>query len=231
MPKKKTLAPGSEMFMGGHLVETEPDGLDGLAAAIGKCRGDDPCPGAVEDLRRLLLAAPRRAFGLSAKQARQYAARFAAGGDDAAVRTMIEVEAGSMEAELREDTDGPLVRAACRHAADARLILDGVQRGYVSSLTGTFYRDSATMWDCRKSAAQTRYLRALATVAKLREVEAKERRRADRHGLQMDAARRVLPPRGDRRSVYADLPVRAALPARSGEALPSPEAGEVMAAP
>ncbi|PAP79475.1 hypothetical protein B1759_14220 [Rubrivirga sp. SAORIC476] len=231
MPKKKTPAPDSEMFVGGTLVETDPDALDGLAEAIGKCRGADPPPGAVEDLRRILLEGPRIAYGLSAKQARQYAARFAAGGDDVAVRTIIETEAASMEADLREETDGPLVRAACRHAADARLILDGVRRGYVSALTGTFYNDSATMWERRQSAAQTRYLRALATVAKLREVEAKERRRADVHGLQMDAARRTLPARGDRRSVYADLPIRAPLPSRSGEAHASPEAEEVTAEP
>jgi hypothetical protein len=231
MPTKKPDTT-AEMFVGETHMEQPPDAdLDGLADAIGLCNRPDPNPADLENLRRMLGTGPRFAYGLSAKQARQHAARFAAGGDSAAVRVMIESEATAMEAALREDTDGPLVRAACRHAADARLILDGIHRGYASNLTGTFRHDSALMWERRLNSAQTRYLRAVATVSKLREVEAKERRRADRHGLQMDAARRALPPRGDRRSVYAAPPVRPALSARSGDAHPSPEVEEVTAEP
>lgn len=216
--KKKKPAEPAAMFVGDTRVR-EPDGpdLDAFRDAIAKCNRPDPEAADLDTLRGMLGRTPAHAYGLSAKEARKKAARLAAGSDNAAVCAIVESEADAMEAALIEDDDGPLVRAACRHAADARLILDAVQRGYGSNLTGTFYNESAVMWERRLNSAQTRYLRAVATVAKLREVEGRERRRADRHGLQMDAARRALPPRGDRRSVYADLPVRAALPARAGD--------------
>ncbi|OZC02410.1 hypothetical protein, partial [Rubricoccus marinus] len=200
----------------------------------------------VNAVRDALAAFPAECFGsLSGALARRALAGFVTGVDvegtptDAtgAAVALAELEIERHAAELARPDDGPLVRAACEQAANARIVLDKVTRGYVSALSGSYFNNAARGWENRLSAAQTRHVRALATVAALRKAEREEARAADRHESERLRAQRgaLAAPRAHRRGLYSALSPEAsevpmALPVHSGDSMPDPREVNVSTA-
>ena len=220
---------------------TSPETLERLGEAVNALEASGRKWDDVARLREAFAELPAEAFGEFASAiTRRSVAGLVSGIDTTATKprdgqggavALAEAEIDRRAAALTEETDGPLVAAAVRHAVLAEAVLDAVTERYARALRGGYSFVEADNFERRLSAAQLRHVRALATVAKLREVAGKEQRRAEHHGLQMDAARRALPvrrrdavpppPRDARR---ADLD---GLPARLGASLGSPEAAEI----
>ena len=239
MPRKKKPAPTSPATsdVDGYSLEgatgrwlTIPrDGTPrpALAAAVRACQTDNPTPADVSRLRDALADLPPSVWGTaySGSVALRSAAQLLTGDTKpTAAVALAEAEAARFAADVAED-GGPLVRAAAAQVAAARLILDAVTNRYAASVSGSYNIDHAAAFERRMNAAQTRYLRALATVAALRRAEGSERERAVR------LAAAAPPSAPDRRSLYANLPtpqdrvrerIARLAAAESGDSLPAP---------
>lgn len=229
-----TKRPGKAHVDGAEVLPTDddmsPDDLERVRAtfdALQACNKEDPEQADVDRLRSLLRDGPVNGgvWRVTDDLHTDHVARFAAGSENYARRELARAEIEQWARLHKEDGDSRLVWEALKHAARCRFVMAGVQRGYTHNVgSGSYTLDSGDHWERRMNAAETRYLRAVATVAKLREVEGKERRRAERHGLQMDTARRALPARGHRSEGRPD---RAVLPAHAGDSVPPPEGVEL----
>lgn len=204
--------------------------LDALGAVLDKVNVPKPTEHDVTALRDALVRLPERALGeLAGPSGRRAVALSMNGAELGYAVAHIEAEAVRFARSLASDADGPLVRAAAEQTATARLILDAVTRRYGTAFQGQYRIAEMDHLERRMSSAQTRYLRALATVAALRRAEGDERERAARldaaaEELRLDSARTVGQLGG--RSVYADLPPP---PDHVGDSLPSPADVELVA--
>lgn len=211
-----------------------------LFAALEACNGSDPASEDVTTLRAVLREAPANYFKPVMPDHALGAVAKLGAGSNAIMRELTRAETERFAVELAGRDAGPLVRAACEQAASARLVLDAVTTGYGTKLAESHALTLGAYYEKRLTAAQTRYLRALATVAALRRAEGDERERAARLAADARASEAVTV-----RSVYADLPapdsprerVREKInrlaaangAALSGDSLPSPADVELVA--
>ncbi len=211
-----------------------------LGEALRACQTDKPTAADVSRLRDAFATLPASAFETFADRLalRSVAETLTGGVNLATAVAEAEAEAERFAGDLAGD-GGPLVRAAAAQAALARLTLDTVTERHGRVCRDSYSLSEGEHFEKRLTAAQTRYLRALATVAALQRAEGVERERAaslaaaaaGRKPLDFNA-RAFPPPPPERRSVYAGLTPadgRAALPAHAGDSLPSPADVELVA--
>ena len=152
-----------------------------LASAIRACQTDKPTPADVSRLRDELLTLPAESWGVplaSAEAVRSLAGLVLGSDVPSAATAVVEANAARLASDLAGPEAGPMVRAAAAQAAAAGLCLDAVTARYGRAVAGSYSLDNAAAFERRMTAAQTRYLRALATVAALRRAEGSERERA-----------------------------------------------------
>lgn len=173
------LTPGTSFGSPAGTAITIPGGLDegtlsALGAAIEACNTEKPKAADVTRLREALLKLPASAFEpFVEREARRSAAALLCGDVNVSV-AFVENEAERFACELAGPFAGPLVRAAAEHAATARVVLDAVTERYGRVLRDGYSLKEGEHFERRLSAAQRRYLRALATVAALRRAEESE---------------------------------------------------------
>lgn len=234
MARKKTAGDvmhvGATLGLGGAPVFTVPDAPEDvrreLAAALDAAAGKKGDALTIGRLRAAFSAFPAESFGpfLDPLALDAVASQI---GTDPTGHALAASEAARFAESLRLPLDGPLVAAAVAHTAAAYLVCQTVTARYGTALAGPHSLAVAQSYEKRLTAAQTRYLRALATVAALRRAESDERDRQ-----RADVAERRLPVE----SIYArlapppdDAPGRA-VPARLvGDSLPSPADVELVA--
>ncbi|WP_420455749.1 hypothetical protein [Rubrivirga sp.] len=238
---------GTALEMDGREVFRPPVGSDeadvrAVEAALRLAEAGDDERAAV-DLRKALSAFPPEAFGPSMQGttttcvARSYTSQ-------PVPQAFLMLECERNAEALIEPGDSALVAGACRLAALAELALHVAQARASASLgKGESLRLIESL-DARVTSAQTRYLRAVATVAKLREMERQERRRVDKHTKthgsnipQMAAAEisRRRKARAEAQTVGELLETNPAarppvpLPAHAGDSTPSPAELDLVA--
>ena len=188
-----------------------------LASAIRACQTDKPTPADVSRLRDELLTLPAESWGVplaSAEAVRSLAGLVLGSDVPSAATAVVEANAARLASDLAGPEAGPMVRAAAAQAAAAGLCLDAVTARYGRAVAGSYSLDNAAAFERRMTAAQTRYLRALATVAALRRAEGSERERAAK--MERDAPAAPLP------SLHELLTARAS--GASGDSIPAPAA-------
>lgn len=179
-------------FVAGPEIMPQDD-LDALGAVLDKVNVPKPTEHDVTALRGALVRLPERALGeLAGPSGRRTVALAMNGGELGYAVAHVEAEAVRFGRSLAGDADGPLVRAAAVQAATARLVLDAVTRRYGTAFQGQYRIAEMEHLERRMSSAQTRYLRALATVAALRRAEGDERERAARLDAVPSPADRAL---------------------------------------
>ena len=221
--------PGSTLGVNEGVSLTVPDVPEAaradLARAVEEAKGSDPV--AVTHLREVLLRFPSEAFSRSPSRmmALRKAAAITTGGGSATA--FIEADTLRFADELVEPGDGPLVRAACETAALARVVHDQACVVYAREIAGGYLISTAEHLERRMTTTHTRYLRSMATVARLREMERREERRADRYlrtagGTIRGQARAELERRKKARQAERErIALPAETPAHAGDGLPS----------
>ena len=247
--KKKTPQPAAPLVVGadanvnGRTVLTVPEMPERYRALLAEAfnaadaAAGDPAKerAAAGELRRLFAHVPADAFP-------PFLAPFALDalapllGSGAGAHALATRDAEAFADALAQPTDGPLVRAAVSHAAACYLVCHAVTASYGDRLSREHSFNLAANYEKRLTAAQTRYLRALATVAALRRAENDERERAARF-----AADLATP--ADRRSLYRGLgapdarafpppppgDAGARLPPHAGDSVPRADDVEIVA--
>lgn len=156
--------------------ETDEVTRQDIADAAQACL-EAPSDATATRLRVALSHLPAWAFFPYADRMALRAASVLLVGNVGAASAGVEAEAERFAAELA-DGGGPLVRAAASHASLARVVLDAVLQSYGRTLRGSYTLKEGDHFEKRLNSAQTRYLRALATVAALQRAESEEAARA-----------------------------------------------------
>jgi len=243
MARKKTspdvlMHVGATLSLGGTPAFTVPEAPEHvrreLAAALDANAAGCSDAHAIGRLRAAFAAFPAESFGPFLEPIVLDAVAMQIG-TDAVGHALAAAEAARFAEALRMPTDGPLVAAAVAHTAAAFLVCQAVTAQYGAVLSKSHALALAQSYETRMTAAQTRYLRALATVAALRRAEGDERERAahldaGRIDATLTAAGRIssLPPPPDARERIREKLARLAAE-QSGDSLPSPADVELVA--
>lgn len=247
-PKPTEIQPGGYLQLSGQRAFTMPDDASDeacrrISRALDEAGAEGAGVEAAGRLRSELARLPASAFEPVASALTTVAVATSYARESVAVG-MLAAEADRKAEALIEPGDSALVAGACRLAALAELALHVAQARASASLgKGESLRLIESL-DARVMSAQTRYLRAVATVAKLREMERQERRRVDKHMKahgsnipQMAAAElsRRRKARAEAQTVGELLETNPAarppvpLPAHAGDSTPSPAELDLVA--